>query len=59
MNYKFQVVSLDKKGYIERFKDFDWRDIDEMLVYLNMEVTNGNVAKVEITRWNKTTRERE
>jgi hypothetical protein len=49
---KFQVVSMDPRAYILGYKDFDWSEFDKMLKYIEHEVTNSKVNKVEVTRWN-------
>lgn len=59
MKFKFQVISMDKKGYILRYHDFTQNELNLMLDYLNSEATSGLVSKIEITRWNIDTGERE
>jgi len=49
----FQVVSMDTKGYILRFLNFGWPDVDRLADYLKKEITDGDVNRVEITRWNE------
>lgn len=62
-NYKFQIVSMDNKGYILTFKDFEDSEnkIENkvMMQYINYQSTLMNVSKIEITRWNTKTGERE
>lgn len=52
MTYKFQVSIMDKKDYIVEWKNFEPREIDRMLKYINKHVTLQG-ATIKITRWNE------
>jgi hypothetical protein len=49
----FQVTSMDKRGYILRFHNYDWDKVDKMLEHVNFEATDAKVNKIEIVRWNE------
>lgn len=49
---KFQVVVMDKKGFILEFKNFMYDDQKSMLEYVGFWTTAKEANKVEITRWN-------
>ena len=60
MNHlKFQVTIFDKKGYILGYSNFEWIQMEQMLQFISFRATSAEANKVEITRWNKKTGERE
>ena len=50
--FKFQVVIMDKKGYILEYMNFEDKAVKHMLEYVALKCLNENVNKFEITRWN-------
>lgn len=53
MRLHFQVVFLDKSGYILGFENFTWRNIANMVETIENRCTSGDIQKIEITRWNE------
>ena len=50
--FHFQVVVMDKRGFILQHIDFQWQDRQKMLDYIQIMSVQQEVNKIEITRWN-------
>lgn len=59
--FKFQVVLMDKRAYIIDHKDFNLsvEEFRKLGKYVGENLENPEVNKIEITRWNTKTGERE
>jgi PDZ domain-containing secreted protein len=52
MRFKFQVVCYGKHDSIIEFQKYHWDYLDEMMGYIKEKATQGDVVKIEVTRWN-------
>lgn len=43
---------MDSKDYIERYKDFTYGEVDELLDFVRQQIEISKVVKIHIRKWN-------
>jgi len=46
-----QVVTLDNRDYILRYKDFSYREVDKLLEYIENQIKHSEGSKINIRKW--------